>query len=49
MIGFRENEKKNCNFFPPLTKSRNGSPYLHIFFSSALKLYDEQLYQVLTM
>ena len=41
MIGFRENEEKNCNFFapppPPPTKSRKGSPYLHNFVSSALK------------
>ena len=37
MIGFRENEEKNVVFFCPPTKSRKGSPYLHNFFSSALK------------
>ena len=49
MIGFRKNEDKNCNIFGSPTKSRKGSPYLHNFFSSALKYYDEQLCQVLTM
>ena len=38
MIGFRESEEKNCNFFvpPPPTRSGKRSPYLHNFFSSAL-------------
>ena len=44
MIEFCENEEKNCNFFgPPPQNVGTGSPYLHNFFSSALKYYDEQL------
>ena len=51
MIGFRENEEKNCNFVfaPPPQKVGKGAPITTIFFPSALKEYDEQLCQVLTM
>ena len=51
MIGFRENEEKNCIFLgpPPPQKVGTGAPISTIFFSSALKCYDEQLCQVLTM
>ena len=38
MIGFRENEEKNCNFFlAPPQKVGKGAPISTIFFSSALK------------
>ena len=52
MIEFRENEEKNCIFFfapPPPTKRRKREPLSPQFFSSALKYYDEQLCQVLTV
>ena len=34
MIGFRENEEKNCNFFvaPPKKKVGKGAPISTIFF-----------------
>ena len=39
MIGFRENEEKNCNFPPPPQKVGKGAPISTNFFSRALRGY----------